>query len=396
MTRRAATLLIALIALTAASGASAGTARLTALGGDGTYVRDAANVLRWYADLVDYPDQVALEMGDPLHGREDVLVRQGLIGHGAGAHVQLDHAGRWGTAAVYFQDDLPLGPTDGAFTTLWGRRLGSFQLGLGGRFSTYGDSRTGTVIGDRLVSQYFHQYGAGLGWTVKESLQLELAGEVVNSQATSSGAVHNLHSTDDWTTFGLRARGFAQVSETLILVPVLDYARDLRGLYSERIDGPADLDAYRTLVGMGGHLRTGAEAAAVFNVDYLTGREDLDVRTADTGSSAWDTARRDFYRIRVRVGVEADLLPWLTVRAAGRYIRLHDDRTLTRMEDASVTEQHVVEGVSTPLAIGIGLAYRGMTADVSYNDTVPLDAGYGLVPEPDTQGSAAITLGWVF
>ena len=103
-------------------------------------------------------------------------------------HARLSQDGRWGTAAFYFQDHLRRGDTDGAFTALWARRFGPVEAGCGGRFTTYGDSRIGSTVGDRIDAQYFHHYGMGCASTPVR-LRLEIAGEIVNSRAESHGAL---------------------------------------------------------------------------------------------------------------------------------------------------------------------------------------------------------------
>ena len=58
-------LLLCLLALTVllVPDSPASTARLRALGGEGAYLEDPANVLLWYGSLGDYPNLVIAETG---------------------------------------------------------------------------------------------------------------------------------------------------------------------------------------------------------------------------------------------------------------------------------------------------------------------------------------------
>ncbi len=302
----------------------AGTARVLALGDDDQFFADPANVQRWYAGLVDHPDLAFLELGDLVHGNQQALAGRHLLGHGGGAHLQLDEDGAWGTAAVFFEDHLANDPADGAFGLLWGRRFGSWQLGLGGRFTTFGRSRAGTEVGDRIDSEYVHQYHLGVARGVGDGLQVEVAGELVNTLAGSSGALYNL-SADEWTTFGLRARARVELSPTLTLVPVVDHARILRGMDSAVLGGPADRDAHRTSLGVGVNLRPDDLTLILVSGEYRVGRDDLRGRGQGLASLAWQRRDRDFYQLRGRVGMETAVLPWLTARMAVQYVRLHEE-----------------------------------------------------------------------
>ena len=79
------------------------TGRIQALGGNGTFFEDEANVLRWYGSLGDYPDLAVLESGgfnlDSGYHNQDMEL---LSGPGGGVHHSLGEEGRWGTAALYF------------------------------------------------------------------------------------------------------------------------------------------------------------------------------------------------------------------------------------------------------------------------------------------------------
>ncbi len=384
--------------LTLALPLQAGTSRLIGLGGETGYVTDASDVLHWYSTLVKYPNRVDYELGDLIHEQNNFSTSQGLIGHGGGVHYRLGNEGRWGTAGFYFEDHLANGETDGAFSALWSRNLGPVQVGFGGRFTTFGESTAGTEVGDRINTQYFHQYGFGAGGVVRTGLRIEAAGEIINSLAEKSGALYHLERTNDWSTFGLRVRAFYDVTPTLTLVPLIDHFKDQRSAYNDMIGGPANLDARMTRLGIGANLRPDQDTLLLLSCEYRFGRENLHVRSSEADFADWEVSLRDFYQIRCRAGVESAILPWLTTRAALRYVRIHDDLNRSVADKALLDTAIRVEAVATSLAMGLTLRHGQVRADFAYNDTAPFNPGLASegMFSSDHRGYSALTLGWVF
>ncbi len=393
--------LVCVALILAAGPVPAGTARLIGLGGDGGYFRDEGNVLHWYGSLVDHAGTAFCELGDVAGGHDDALSAEGFLGHGGGVHLDLDEQGTWGTLGFVFQDHLANGPTDGAFSCFWGRRLGAWQAGLAGRFSTYGQSAAGSAVGDRIDAQYFHRYGLGLVRHLGEGRRLELAGEVVNSKTEVKGALENLVA-DDWKSFGLRARAFWPVADRLTFVPVADHQRLIRGDYSPVLDAPADLDARRTSLGLAAHARPDPDTLILISGEYRHGREDWRLQAGALRTPAWHSSARDFYQIRGRIAVEKHVFAWLSLRAAAQYVRAHENvvhrSPAPSAEESPLDEAFRLEGVATPLALGCGLTHRSLTVDFAYNDTAPLNPGLGAegLFDQDGTGFTALTVIWAF
>ncbi|MBK7702441.1 MAG: hypothetical protein IPI34_05835 [bacterium] len=395
--RKRLSLIFTLLVLGAAA-AQAGTARLLALGGDTGYCADALDALRWYGSLADYPDRAVFEFGDLLHGRDRAPTDQGLIGHGGGVHARLSADDNWGTAAFYFQDHLPQSDTDGAFSLLWSRRCGPLDVGLSGKFTTYGMSEVGTVVGDRIEAQYFHHYGIGVRGEPLSGLCLEAAGEIVNSRAESHGALYHMSPTNDWSTFGLRLRGFIELGSDLTLVPLIDHYRDRRATFDATLDSPADLDAALTSLGIAANLRTDQGTLLIIGCEYRSGHQDLELRSAESLSPLWGSSGRDFYQIRGRAGLETELLPWLTARAAMQYVRVHDDQLLATTGAHPDQERRRLEAVATPLTLGVAVRQGRFTADFAHNDSAPVNPGLtaaGLFGAGG-EGISALTLSYEF
>ena len=394
-------LVLIAVLLSAATPAVAGTARQLALGGDGGYLEDAADVLRWYADLGDYPDRLVFELGDPLSDREDALGDRARLGHGGGAHVRLDEDGRWGTAAFYLQDHLQEEGLEGAFTALWARRFGSVDVGLNGRFTTYGRSSEGTDAGDGIDTRYIHQYGIGLRTELREGLRVECASELINSRIESGGALWWLDA-DDWTSFGWRTRAFVTLSDEAVLVPLIDHDRDQRSLVSDVIGGPADRDAHMTAYGLGLRLQRDPRTTIVISAEYRSGKEELRYLNDPDLVADWTLSKRDFFQIRGRAQVETAPYPWLILRGALSYVRVRDDVDRTSPGSAYASSSDIEErfvGVVAPLSFGIGVRYGDLEVDLAWNDARPANSGLadeGLYLGEDCAGYSAVSVGWGF
>lgn len=377
--------------------ADAGTARSLALGGDGSYYRDSANVLQWYASLDRYPDRLVLEAGDVVHNQDRALSAMGWMGHGGGAHVRLNGTGNAGTVAFYFQDHLDKADDDGAFALLYSRRLGPWHLGVAGRFTTFGKFRAISGGATVVDGQYFHTYGLGLGRRLGDDWEAELAGEIINTMTDfphTSGGI----SSDTWKSYGLRLRLRGRLGEDLTLVPVLSRTRRQGGYYSDLLMGPADQDAAMTTLGLGLNLRRPDGALIIISGEYRRGDQDWRLRAGSTQDAVWDESSQNFYQIRGRLAVESKLLDNLTVRVAAQYLRHHTEieRMASGNGGGALADRESILNISvaTPLSLGLGWRQGLFTVDLTYNDTAALNPGMaaeGLIMG-SREGYSAVTI----
>lgn len=366
------TIALIILILAASSPAVATTARVLGLGGDGHYLEDTTGVLRWYGSLVDHPDLATLELADVTGDGDSPGNAFGLPGHGGGAHLRLDDAGRWGTAAFYLEDDLPGDTPGGAFTGLWARQFGPAGVGLYAHLTTYGDAMVASAASDHGYSEYDHHYGLGLRLGSGGDSCVDIAAEVINHRTESLDAIHHLLPRDEWTSFGFRSRAFLKVSETTTLVPMLDHLTDRNAVYAVAIAGPADREAALTQLGVGFQVRRTDASLLLVSAEYRGGHEDLDRLVEESVDAAWDTSRREFWQIRGRLGVESSALAWLTLRAAVQYVRIDEQ---IRRSSATGHENVDHETVKTPIFLGLGARWHDFTVDLVYNDTAPVNPG---------------------
>ncbi|HOX27041.1 MAG TPA: hypothetical protein PLL30_15080 [Candidatus Krumholzibacteria bacterium] len=385
-----------------AAPASATLTRVRALGDGASYLEDDSNALVWFASLVDYPDQVVLDLGELDHDAPGSL-NESLTGVAGGFHARLDRAGRWGTAGLYVQEDLPAGAPGGAFTLLWARGLGKITVGLKGSFSSHFEGENSTEIPGHGESLYFHDYGASARWDIHDGLYGDLVYELVNVQgdATMQGS-YSLPPQHTWSTWGARTRWFIALDETAALVPVFDHRQDDRQVLAEALAAPADQHVYRTAVGCGVNLLPDPDNLVVVSAEYRWGHE-LHDRLVDN-SQTWDYDQSDatYEEVHARVGLESRVLPWLTVRGALQYLRLQNESRLSRghtlpdepdrwAEDQSIT-------ILTPITVGAGILAGPFQADLVLN--ARWAETYGTFPfarSPQERGTyTGITFGYRF
>jgi hypothetical protein len=364
-------LAVALLALALARPAAATDPRVRALGDGANYFEDDTAPLAWFGALVDYPDQVVLDLGEYDHdGGGSFNAR--MRGAGGGATLRLDETGRWGVLGVFVQEDLPAGAPGGAINLLGARRLGAVSLGFRAMLSSHFDGANTTESWGRGESLYFHSYGLGARWDVSDAFYGDLAAEIVNT--TSDAAEEELWSlpaSSVWRSWGVRTRWFRALSDEVVLVPVFDYREDDRRIASAAIGAPADQHAWQSSAGLGVNLLRDPDNLILVSGEWRWGTEEHDrLRGASSGWD-YDTYDLDYHEIHARVGVESRVLPWLAVRGSLQYLRLQREEDWTRGEyvadDPDRWAADSVIRVRTPITLGCALLAGPFQADLVLN-----------------------------
>ena len=376
--------------------AAASTARLAALGG-GDYLDDERAVLRWYADLVDHPNLAVFELGRFDSGGGGQPWSDEISAQGGGIHARFDEAGRWGTLAAYFHSRAVEGSAGqvgadypgGSFSLVYARSQGRLDLGLRFRGTSYAEY--GGTAGSDLSGRedYRHVMGLGARWRHDEGLSFEIAGEIrdITQRTVDENRALSYLGAGGRDSYALRARARVGLSETVTLVPLLAYARDICDVYSLQLEDVAQLDGYLLQAGFGLDLVRGDGDLVVFSAEYRDGKDNQD----GIGSlyRAYDTQRREWFTILVRVGVEERLLPWLTVRASLQYRRV-DDEAVLLLPGTTGPAAYDDSGriaVTTPLGLGLTAAAGRFRLDAAYNDQAPLSQA--TVPDANAPREAA-------
>jgi len=393
---------ITIIALTVALAAGATEPRVRALGDGGAYFEDDTAPLSWFGALVDYPDQLVLDLGEFDHDGSGTL-NERMHSGGGGAHLRLDDAGRWGVLGLYVQEDLPAAAPGGAINALGARRFGSFSLGLRAMLTSHFDGENSTESWGTGESLYVHAYGLGARWDRSDNLYGDVAAEIINTKSDAAEEdLWQLPASSVWTSWAARTRWFWSVTEDVVLVPVLDHRRDDRKLVSATLEAPADQQAWQSSAGIGLNLLRDPETMIVVSGEWRWGTERH--RRIRGTSSGWeyDGSDLDYHEIHARVGLEKRVTPWLTVRGSMQYLRMQREQIYSRGEVVDGEPDRWAEDtrikVRTPITLGCALHLDPFQADMVFNGhwseapgTVPF------APRPlDTDTFTGLSLRYLF
>jgi hypothetical protein len=367
-----------LLAATAAP-STATEARVRALGGGADFLEDPTGVQRWAGSLVDYPQHATLELGRWHHEAADTVSRRG-----GGLHHRFDAAGRWGTAAIYFGEDLPRPDPGGWVRLIWARQFGPVSLGATFRGTSYSDADDGDELALTGESRYLHDLGLGLRWDVSDRLYLDLAAEALDAEVDYYDNQNGITREDlgGWDGFALRGRAFQRLGPTVVATGRVDWRRDTRPITDPVIGGLADLDADIFHGGLGFTILPDPDRLVIASVDYQR-REDQRRATIPFHAD-WETTWRLWWRLDVRVGLEARLRPWLTVRAATGYRRTVDESLQRYRWSDDFTDSHYdyLITVDVPVALGVGLHLGDLDLDLTYGEAAPFAGGTAVIQQP--------------
>lgn len=362
--------LLALALLGAASAATASETRIRTLGGDGDWFEDTGNVLRWPGSLPAYANLALLEYG--VYGPH-ASDRAGL---GVNWRPSPGPRGTCLGLHLYGDEDRLRDPErPDAVNLLAGRRVGRLAVGL--RLGVT-QLQWANPEGDRRQVEAALALGGRLETSARsyQEAALELRGSWLR-HAWEGSVVED----EGWRNFTLRARSFHEVAGAVVLVPIVDYVRDDRGVLALPYAPVARwIDSWRFKCGLGLNVFPREDAMVLVAADWRQGRyADRDVTDATIAFQDYD-----FSYGTVRVGVEARVRPWLTVRASG----VRSPFGVAREPAGAAAEDFDV-------AFGLGLHLGDLDADLLLDDDAPFNFGSVLTnaggEEASTFTSASLT-----
>jgi hypothetical protein len=376
MSRRATAALTALLLL-AALPATATSTRVLSVGGGGDYFEDVDNVQRWPGTLATYADLLLLELGDRYVSERS--------GQALGAHVSLDGAGRYGVAGLWVFDGGP----DPDARLMWSLKRANWQVGLqysiGSRFRSNQQN-------DSWFERTMTQYGVGLRRELAPRTWIDLACEGSNTgDYLFLDYVPVMQDERDLDSFGLRWRLFHGLSERLVLAPCMVWERTLNhegigwdwfgrflpGSFNDfNIDGIHYLNDTSTFSGgLGLVLLPDPDRMLQASLTWSrTERELSDPAEGDAvellGQDVTSTA------LTVRLGGEARVLHWLTVRG-GAWKTMSTSDVSSRWHDTVYwsTDHHNFKDEAMDASLGLGLHLGDFLADLLITDSAPFRAG---------------------
>jgi hypothetical protein len=403
------------VILVSVSPTTATTARQNSLGGSAGFFEDESNVLRWSGSLSEYSGLVVLESGhfNLPWGYHD---SGGLpaSGPGAGLHLALDQTGSWGTAAIYLHargDDSDLGNLhrdrlDAGVALLYGRTIGTVQTTILYRHSGRDDSVTEpAAIPDPATTELERtrqDIGLGLRLDLNEAAYLDLAGEVhgwrqrtVYRGFDGSAEPRDTGELTSWNSFGLRARCFIRLGARTALVPLAEYIKDDRPLPANfAVDRNIDGRLWR--LGCGLNFFPDTDGFLLGSVEYVDGRADqLYLTEISEDRFAW---RKDWQDLRLRIGWETRLNPWVSVRGSGTYQHLRQENSQLDPTQAPEDDPGAITLDNLRLSAGLGIHLGPTDLDLALTDTEPYpgEVFQGESGDPETTNWLAATLRWRF
>jgi hypothetical protein len=149
----------------------------------------------------------------------------------------------------------------------------------------------------------------------------------------------------------------------------LAWYQERRLITDQTMDDLVDLDGTYLRAGIGFNLLPDPDNLVIASVDY--DRREEDRQAQHPFYAAWETGQRDWWRLDVRVGVEARVLPWLSLRGAASYRRTVDETFYTYQvaDDFEQQEYSYTVTVRTPVVLGLALHAGGFDLDLVINDS---------------------------
>ncbi len=379
---------LALIVVLAGGALGAGAARATetrlrSLGGVGDLCEDPANVLRWYGCLASYGNTALLELGE--FGRYGDPRDRQAVRQGAGGQFSLGPDGRDGTLGAYLARHGDTGAWPAAWNLLYGRAWPSCQLALLFGVNKSDVEYPGEEAGSRARDREDEVFGLGGRCDLGSRAYLDLAGEWRGAWLEyRDPAVPAAIADRSWGSFGARGRLFWSVTPELVLVPYFAYARDDRWELDSPwtgLAGPYRLDAWSTRGGLGLNLLPSGDMMGIVALELRRGRQ----REAGTALAA-----ASWSEIVARLGLEARLRPWLSLRA-GALTAGGPDHGVRPASPDGLPE-------SFDLTLGLGLHLGDLDADFLFNDDAPFNLGSLVTNAGDGEAStfSSVSLAYRF
>ena len=340
------------------SAAFATETRVRSLGGNGDYFEDVANVPRWYGSLSSYANTAVLELGQFDASAGNSARDQQAVRQGAGALFDLDAGRRYGTLGLYLCRDGEAADGAGARVLMYGRAWTHAQAGLVvGYRREFDHGEIDEDLRETLV-------GLGTRLDLDDTTYLDLAGDWRGTSTDyREPRAQPVLDSRSWGSFSLRARAFHGPRKGWALVPVCAYRRDDRWLLGEPPGRPVRRDSWDSRYGIGVNLFPTGDIMGLVSCERRLGEKSHYVLNGD-GDMRIDRATFDM--IALRLGLEARLRPWLSLRAGA--FSTPDHRREQPATNFGLTDDF-------DLSLGIGLHLGDLDADFLFNDDAPFNLG---------------------
>lgn len=348
--------LITLLLISCSFGTAYATAaRLRALAG-GDYLEDDHNVRRWYGSLADYANLIVLESGDftVADGWQSTQGRQ-LSGLSLGTLLQLDQSGQWGTAALFvdtYQNDKQPGSLvrdsmKATMSAMWSKRFGGWQPTL---VLCHGQDS-----GSDSWSRSRTDYGFGVRVDVSDGAYFDFASELRTYREEEDGVA-----TTSADNYGFRARLFVRLTDSVALVPLVDYLHEDRPHPAYQGLAPVSMNGHAAKIGMGLSWFKDPDHTLLLAVDHTNAEEFYhEPQLTDLNYSAGIS--QTWQSTAVQLAFETRYAYWFTLRMSAVFRQLQTDPLLGEKERSDAFN----------LNLGAALQIAAYDLDLAISDTRP-------------------------
>jgi len=400
MSKFFAVMLSVLVLVALAAPLMATESRQMALAGVGPYIEDDYNIFTWYATLPSYSNTVwiGLNYGYDYY---DGGVRAAQAGPSSynyqymGASYGLGKEGKYGTLAMFYYDYSPglnvanngnwngsnvfTESADSKWTLMYAYPMEKMSIGL---FFNRADNSY--KYENETTTAYEHQLayttiGAGIRFDLGDKSYADVAFDYNVASFKDKGeefsSSYGEVSQDANTMMDVRGRLFWQWTETITLVPYVEYASfdfslkaDSAIAWKENYYGDK---AMMFKLGIGANLKINENNLLVFAVEPYTYYKE-EPSDPPTGQTYKET---EVLLPTFRLGLESDVKDWLTFRVGAEKDFYKDEYKHTT---ATTSETDTYIGSDFNFYMGLGFHVGDFDIDALVNPDLPFKVGYWL------------------
>ena len=379
----------ALLLMTLPVAAFAQTSRVEGMAIQGDYIKD-------YTANYGYPSQVS-NVGNLVYGELGVATGGTPVDRSVGAVMGDWWEGRYGTFGIHMrqftpqlgQGDATSSPAPGGFGSdpnfntqeqfdlMWGKKFGTTSFGLrlhrsNGELELDNDPLgLGNVsnlkydfalLGDPNLTRNVMGFGAGLGWEMSPTTNVELAAHYQSRsfEVSDTNGV-TVAESDGKTTYQVAARAWWQWQPNVMVVPVFKwYSYDLSTL-AGTVTADNSLKGWQ--IGMAGNWTVGSNDLFVLGATFASNKIEQEADIFGFGFA--NGTITETFSPQVFAALETHVNSWLTLRFGGNKGAWHR----VEFEDNSTPGNIILHDSPFSMSLGAGVKVGGLQLDGILNDS---------------------------
>jgi len=382
----------AILLMTLPVAALAQTSRVEGMSIQGDYIKD-------YTAIYGYPSQVS-NVGNLVYGELGVATGGTPVDRSIGAVMGDWWEGRYGTFGVHMrqftpqlgQGDATSSPAPGNFGSdpnfntqeqfdlMWGKKFGTTNfgmrlhrsngeleldndpLGLGNISNLKFDFSQGISAASANLSRNVIGFGAGLGWEMSPTTNVELAAHYQSRsfEISDTNGV-TVAESDGKTTYQVSARAWWQWQPNVMVVPVFKwYSYDL-STSAGTVATDNSLKGWQ--IGLAGNWTVGSNDLFVIGTTFASNKVEQEADIFGFGFA--NGSITETFSPQVFAALETHVNSWLTLRFGGNKGAWHR----IELEDNSTPGNVILHDSPFAMSLGAGVKVGGLQLDGVLNDS---------------------------